>query len=163
MTSNNFDGNKLKLWVEYEKIAIHFNGLLIQLRLRALAGIGAITTLASFVANKSGEINWDVILFVSLGLMFAWVAIFILDYFYYHRLLQGAVVAIISLERSTKDMIPSIEISTKIENEIGRPETPAPRVWAVLIFYGIVLVMLLGMCFYSLHNLGFHLPCNCLH
>lgn len=164
MTKTILDERTFNLWVEYEKVAMHFNGLLIQLRLRALAGIGAITTLASFfVADDSGLINWGIIAFVSFGLFVAWAAIFVIDYFYYFKLLQGSVNAITALERSTQHLVPTINLSTLIETEASKTGTSKPWNFAILFFYAIIALMLLVIGFVALHFLGINIPCFCVH
>ena len=132
-----FDENKFKLWIEYEKIAMHFNGLIIQLRGRALAGIGIITTFTALFLDTEDnvETNWEFLIILSILLMLAWIAIFIIDYFYYNKLLSGAVKAIVKLEDSTKNQSTPIQMSREIERSAGNPK--AVMKW----FYGTVLLL----------------------
>lgn len=110
------------VWVEYEKIAIHFNDLLIKLRTQALAAVAAITTLAGIFGKSSSEnqINWGLAAAVLFFLCLFWIAVWIIDFRYYNRLLLGAVDAIIDLEERSKEHkhVFHIEISTKIESAV---------------------------------------------
>lgn len=128
------------LWEKYEEIAMHFNDLLMQIRMRSLAGVAAVSTLVGVFADGGGGISLDWL--VAAGLLLAvtlvWFAIFCLDYFYYSRMLGGAVAAIKRLEAATEkgEEVAKIEMSTAIEAAViaGKPRAPL----GVLLFYGIV-------------------------
>lgn len=134
-----------KLWEKYEDIAMHFNDLLMRLRSQSLAGIAAVSTLVGIFTKEgvpNAHMGWmaATAIFVALGAF--WVAIFFLDFFYYNRLLTGAVAALTALEESTKSQaVTRIEMSTIIEAEFNR----LPRLKSflgVLSFYIIVLVVI---------------------
>jgi len=44
--------NRFDLWKEYERVAMHFNDLIIRLRSQSLGGVAAFATLAGVVANQ---------------------------------------------------------------------------------------------------------------
>ena len=146
--------SKFDLWVQYEKIAMHFNDLLIQLRLRALAGIGVIGTLTGVLAKQPEQFNWTLMAFVSFFLFCIWIAIFIVDKFYYARLLSGAVKALIELEKEALVDGFKIKMSTHIERSVFKNKKPSDMIFAVLWFYGIVAVLLLSVLYMSLNHLG---------
>lgn len=83
------------LWVEYEKIAMHFNDLLMRLRTQSLAGIAAISALVGLFAKRDAggvpQMDWFIaeLIFIAMGVF--WIAIWCLDMLYYNRLLSGAV------------------------------------------------------------------------
>ena len=154
------DKTKFDLWVEYEKIAMHFNGLLIQLRLRALAGISLIASLAGiFADNQNGSLNWSLIAFVLVVLFLVWVAIFVIDQFYYDRLLTGAVRELLELEKNAKVEDFPIKMSTKIEIAAIKNRTSSPWIVAVLWFYGIIALLLLSMFLFAVIKSGWRPPC----
>lgn len=138
-----------KLWAKYEDIAMHFNDLLMRLRSQSLAGIAAISTLVGIFTREgiaSVHMDWLVAtaMFVAMG--FFWAAIFCLDFFYYNRLLHGAVAAITALEDPAKKLaIDRIDISTTIEAEFQKPVFKG-KLWrfnGVLFFYGIVFLLII--------------------
>src|ERR1039458_745986 len=95
------DGWAIKeLWEKYEKIAMHFNDLLIRLRTQALGGVAALSTLVGLFAKTSAGVNtsWEIAAVFFLCVCFLWVAVWIIDFCYYNRLLLGAVVALVALE-----------------------------------------------------------------
>ena len=149
------------LWKEYEKIAMHFNDLLIQLRLRALAGIGVIGTLSGVFAKQPEQFNWVLIAFVSFFLLCIWGAIFVIDKNYYARLLAGAVRSLVELEKVAKIDDFQIELSSQIERSVFKGKEPSEFVPAVIMFYGIVALVLLGVLLLSLQQLGVFDFCIC--
>ena len=144
---------KLELWKVYEDVAMHFNELIIKLRTQALGGITAISALAGIAVNFTNgpatAEQWHIVSGILCFLLFAWVAIAVLDLCYYHTLLLGAVDALLQLERGS-----DITLSTAIEKRFGRGQPEGSeadssakrwffeRAWP-LAFYLIVLVALL--------------------
>jgi hypothetical protein len=146
-----------EVWKEYEKTAMHFNGLLIQLRMRSLGGIAAITALFGFLArgSETGQFQWGTLAAVFVILTIAWVAIACLDLLYYDRLLRGAVAAIFKIEDLSEDSttIRHIEMSHIIEAycrglhpEKVREGFLSGRRW----FYGLVLFALVVSLYFTL-------------
>src|ERR1019366_2632481 len=106
------------VWEKYEDIAMHFNDLLIRLRTQALAAVAAISTLVT-IFGKTGadpKLSWE------LAVLVFWIAIWIIYFCYYNRLLIGAVAAILDIEALSKEAIyiRQIDISTKIERAVAR-------------------------------------------
>jgi hypothetical protein len=108
-----------ELWEKYENIAMHFNDLLIKLRTQALGAVAAISTLVGIFSGSGtdNKVRWELAAAVLLFLCFFWIAVWIIDFFYYNRLLIGAVDAILDLEKlsTTVLRIRTIDISSKIE------------------------------------------------
>ena len=169
MAEGKYDGNirdtkqdsrltYLALWKEYEGVAMHFNELLIRLRTQALGGVAAISAITGFLsATKETETvsaltSMRLLETVFLVLAVFWVALFCLDFFYYRVLLNGAVEAILDLEKET-----GINLSTKIDQRLGywkqdSKDNPAVKtfkwLWRMagqILFYGIVLGILLWL------------------
>jgi hypothetical protein len=147
------DGWAIKeLWEKYEEIAMHFNDLLIRLRTQALGGVAALSTLVGLFAKTSASVNtsWEIAAVFFLFVCFLWVAIWIIDFSYYNRLLLGAVAAIEALEeRSKTEMrVRHIELSTMIERAVARQLSGISRSrWLTVgrwAFYTIVFAVLLG-------------------
>lgn len=136
------------LWSRYEDVAMHFNDLLIRLRLQSLAGIAAVSTLVGLF-SKEGitdiKLSWlaATIIFVAMALF--WIAIWCLDVLYYNRLLSGAVAALLHLEEQTKAGRPvtDIQLSTAIDAEFSKP-LGLRRFRGVVLFYSIVFAVILA-------------------
>jgi hypothetical protein len=110
---------------------MHFNELLIKLRVQALGGVTISGTLATAILKP--ETNYYSLKFVFPSFLIAWLAIWCLDMYYYNRLLSGAADAIIELEKQFS----SFQLSTKTAEEIRKSKNG--RIW----FYSIVLIGLL--------------------
>src|SRR6266516_1379156 len=111
-----------ELWDKYEAIAMHFNDLLIRLRTSALGGVAALSTLVGIFSRTGADVRttWEIAGGVFLFLWLFWIAIWVIDFCYYNRLLLGAVAAITRLETESdsKSRIHYIEISKTIERAV---------------------------------------------
>jgi len=156
--SGNDTQTLLALWTKYEDVAMHFNDLVMRLRLQSIAGIAAVSTLVGLfkgggVANV--YMDWLVATGIFAAMAFFWVAIFCLDYFYYNRLLLGAIEAILELEKKSNACDIKITLSTKIEEKFHSPilrRTP-PRMIGVGLFYLIVFAVIVAGAFFCSRHL----------
>jgi hypothetical protein len=136
--------SRFAVWLEYEKIAIHFNDLILRLRIQALGGVAAISALAGLVVNEKvpADLRWKVLGFAFSVLTVFWLALAILDLCYYSRLLRGAVAAILEVEKEGTPDWPRPAISTLIETaadgsdkaSAGKRKAP----WAPCFYYWVV-------------------------
>lgn len=139
------------LWEKYEETAMHFNDLLIQLRMRSLAGTAAAATLVGIFADGVAEdayYGWLIAAAFFVAMLFVWAAIFCLDYFYYNKLLWGAVNAITELEENTANGNPTtkINLSTSIKGQfaVGKKGDSNFGVNAFYIIVAMLLVLGVG-------------------
>lgn len=104
-----------KVWQHYEQVAMHFNDLIIKLRIQSIGGIAALATVLGIVlktTNGNNEgFNYGLAIVAILFLLFCWVAICVLDLRYYNRLLEGSVNAILELEKDKKGFFEKKEIN----------------------------------------------------
>src|SRR5215469_6312528 len=152
-----------ELWQKYEDIAMHFNDLLIRLRTQALGAIAALVTIIGVFA-KAGEdrhTSWEMVAFAFAILLAFWLAIWVIDFCYYNRLLKGAVAALLEVEKQSKDKLyhRPIDMSTKIEAAVAghlKREPQEPTEWQLgrgrWIFYVLVACTLLGGFAFSLYQ-----------
>ncbi len=145
------------LWAKYEDIAMHFNDLLMKLRTQSLAVVAAVATLVGIFA-KDGIANislgWGVAEALLIAMTLFWVAIWCIDFFYYNRLLTGAVTAIKKLElecRPGAAFTVGINMSTIIEDEFRHSiwKRWPTRFNGVFAFYGIVFGVLVAGIWYA--------------
>jgi hypothetical protein len=122
-------------WVERERVASHFNDVLMRFRLHALIGLGAIGVIAGVILGRGGAGAhcgaWSWLL---IGLAAAWSAVAFLDLFYYRRMRLGAVQAMLMLEEA----LPEAE---RFSSTIDHYAAWGAR-WAPGVFYGLVLGVL---------------------
>jgi hypothetical protein len=112
-----------ELWGKYEEITMHFNDLLMRLRTQALAAVAALSTIVGIFSKSGTEptTSWQMVAFIFAILCMFWIAIWILDFCYYNKLLLGAVVALVDIEEASKNKlrIQHIDLSTKIESAVA--------------------------------------------
>jgi hypothetical protein len=125
---------RIELWEKYEEVAMHFNELLIRLRTQALGAVATIVTAAGFLVSRGSTTEpWWAVSAVSVLLLIAWCTLWMIDVFYYSRLLRGAVNALLRLEGESGGLI---DLSTSVEKLFGRPDSNAVRLsWPVYVFY----------------------------
>ena len=143
-----------KLWKSYEDVAMHFNDLIIRLRIQSIWGIAALAAiLGIFLHDRSGDssnsFNYCIASIALFVLIMFWIGIFILDIFYYNRLLEGAVNAIMELEQKKDGFAKkkNINLSTNIEMAFRTRFKHEPKGYKKILngrilFYLIVLVAL---------------------
>lgn len=149
----------LTLWKKYEEVAMHFNDLLIRIRTQSLAAVAAFATVAGLLLKDesiSHELRWGTLTVVFVALIIFWIAIWVLDFTYYNRLLLGAVKALIEIEKHSTEgnRVASINLSTCIENAVALEGGAEPerrtlsqgRWW----FYSLVCALLIGLVFLSI-------------
>jgi hypothetical protein len=147
----------LDLWSKYEDVAMHFNDLLIKLRTQALAAVAALTTIVGIFA-KSGDAtaSWKLVAFAFAMLAIFWVAIWVIDFCYYNRLLIGAATALYALEElsKTKMRVSTIDLSTQITASVAGAVGKNPGNWPLekgrWVFYTLVFAALLCGFLFSL-------------
>jgi hypothetical protein len=125
-----------KLWSKYEDIAMHFNELLIRLRVQALGGLTISGSLITAILKN--EKSYYSLKFIFPFFLIAWGAIYCLDMLYYNRLLSGAADAIIELEAK----YPSFQLSTKTANSI-RSSTKGRKWFYLIVFIGLGIISVL--------------------
>ena len=149
--------NIFELWKEYERVAMHFNELLIKLRTQALGGVAVIAALVGFLSRGEAlvEFRWGILSGVFFMLTIFWIAIWCLDFRYYNRLLLGAVDELLRLEREshTHSHTKEIRLSTGIERaafESMPKKTLCKEIFlGRCLFYIIVFLGLLAASLFS--------------
>jgi hypothetical protein len=150
------------VWKEYQTIAMHFNDLLMRLRSQSLAAVAGVAAIAGVVlkADVASAFRWNTLAGVFFLLALFWLAIAVLDFRYYNRLLVGAVDALMTLEEQTKttNRVDELILSTRVEAVVAEGKRPVRgklgRVGARWFFYGIVFVVLLGGLAFSIYRAG---------
>jgi hypothetical protein len=141
--------DKVALWTKYEDVAMHFNDLIMRWRLQAIGGLAGLVTLAGFVVGDADTllVRYRAMLILSGVLISGWVGVACIDLFYYRRLLQGAVEAILDLE----SQVHQISLSTRIEKKAQRGSTITP--WLFYLSGLLPLVLILAWAIFQLQHL----------
>lgn len=149
---------QLDAWEKHEKIAMHFNELILKIRIQALGAVAAIVTIGGVLlktiptSSTNAQTRWDLLAAVFAALLFFWIAICLLDFLYYNKLLMGAVDSLLGLEKDINSNKPiEFNMSHKIENAVLRKpleHRAKGTLWGPGLFYAIVgSVLLAGLAF----------------
>jgi len=125
------------VWCKYEDIANHFNGLIIQIRIKSLALITTISSILAMYTTKNGVIHWELLQCSLLFQFFFLLSVCVLDLFYYNRLLTSTIEILRDLEKDrpkTKG-VPEPNFSTALDDKVG-------GTWVVESFYLVSLLVL---------------------
>jgi hypothetical protein len=121
--NNDHDLELLKLNVDIWKKVIdvqqHFNDLEMKVRnfglLVVAAFISAIgVSLKSQYETQVWDQNIPIAAFLALGALIIWLHVFLVDVYWYHPLLKGAVLKGIDIENEIKTHLPNVDLTQKI-------------------------------------------------
>ena len=116
--------NALEIWKKCVDVHQHFNDLEMRIRNIAITVVGALIAAVSFTYQQRLEISfWSVHLPAGVGLIaaaiFAWGGFFLMDRFWYHILLKGAVDHSAKIEKQFASSIPGIDLGKTISEASG--------------------------------------------
>ena len=142
---------KLDAWEKHEKIAMHFNDLILKLRIQALAALAALITIGGVLLKaipSENTIPWGIVATLFAVFLVFWIAIWLLDFKYYNLLLLGAVDYLLKLEDEINSECKlTFDMSHKIEDSVlGAPPTHRQKgsmngpKWFYSIVTGVLII-----------------------
>ncbi len=148
ITQNEIEQTKLVLeeWKTVVQTQMHFNDMIMRLRTTGISIVLAFFGAASislqypqlYLTSQYFSFHASVLIIAS-GLVLL-ISVFVLDYFYYYKMLIGAVERGYEIDKMYKekplDELRLFGMSKKISEAIGKPHLSKYYVWA---FYGFVL------------------------
>jgi FMN phosphatase YigB (HAD superfamily) len=116
--------NAIELWKKCVDVHQHFNDLEMRIRNFAITVVGALLAAMSFTYQQGLQIEiFRQPVPAGLGLVvaaiFAWGGFFLMDRYWYHMLLKGAVDHSAKIEKRYADVIPEIELGKTISEASG--------------------------------------------
>lgn len=116
--------NAIEIWKKTVDVQQHFNDLEMRIRNFAITVFGALIAGVSFTYQQRLEMSiYGVTLSAGIGLVaaaaLAWTGFFVMDRYWYHILLKGAVSHASKIESRYKDRIPEIGLGKSI-SEVSR-------------------------------------------
>lgn len=155
MEKKDFFQMNIDVWKKIIDVQMHFNDMQMRVRNYAVLLLSAIIGVAgvSMKDNMTSHLPFfgdvplaSVILFLGAGI---WVLFFFMDYFWYHKLLYGAVKKGVAMEKFLKQNFSHIDLT----GEIGR-SSPVKIAFfelhsnmKMMIFYGFGFLILLCLAF----------------
>jgi len=151
---------RVKIWERIVDVQKHFNELSLRVRGLAVAVVGAVLTAAALsvkenIVLKFYEVQFNAALPLVGVALATWLAFYVMDHFWYHRLLLGAVKQGLLVEKSLRGTFPEIELATRIgENSIikvGCFEVHSGHRLAFFYAVGTLMLLAVGYLLY-MHN-----------
>ena len=150
----------LEEWKTVIQTQMHFNDMIMKMRttgvtiVLAFFGAAAISLQYERLFLRICGFSFHAaVLIIACGLGML-VGVFFLDYFYYYKMLLGAVKRGYQIDQAYKDRlvdgVKMFGLSTEIRDAIGRPHLSKVFIW---IFYGLVFI--LGIIFIASILLGY--------
>lgn len=148
---------QIEIWKKIVDVQQHFNDLELRIRNFALIVTGAFLGLGGYAIKDGGIITifgWEISVagLVVVSAIFPLLAFYFMDRLWYHRLLDGSVMAGIEAERALQDLGYKVNLGSEIKNKspftmwlIGKKIHSKTK---MDFFYGVLAVTLLlvGLC-----------------
>jgi len=138
----------LEEWKTVIQTQMHFNDMIMKMRTTAVSVVLAVFGAAAYSLQydklylRIGNVSFHAsVLIIAFGLGML-VGVFCLDYFYYYKMLLGAVQRGYDIDQAYKDRLVDgckiFGMSTKIRDSLGKPGKSKYFIW---IFYGLVFFL----------------------
>jgi hypothetical protein len=111
----------MEVWKKCVDVQQHFNDLSLRIRNFAITVVGALIAAVGFTYQYGLETDFAGYKFAAglgfvIAAVFAWGNFFLMDRYWYHELLRGAVSHASSLEKQLNGFIPGIGLTNKISD-----------------------------------------------
>ncbi|MEM8833291.1 MAG: hypothetical protein AAGB32_02005 [Pseudomonadota bacterium] len=133
----------IDIWKKVVEVQKHFNDICIRLRAIAITVITAFIAALSYAFLNIQFIDEFIIL--TIPVFIAWMAFYIMDLFWYHKLLYGAVMhGIENIEEKHKEALPEICLATSIRDEAYNSILKSKASFKLHLFYflGFFIILL---------------------
>jgi Kef-type K+ transport system membrane component KefB len=141
---------QLEVWEKVIDVQMHFNDLCLRIRSFAISILGVFLGSAAIAYRYAGDVEFfghkfhTSAIFIAISIV-VWFSFYLMDRFWYHELLKGAVHHGILLEESLKDKIPKIGLAHSIreQSHLSLKMNAAKK---LNLFYGLIfLVQLIAL------------------
>lgn len=123
----------LEVWKATIEVQKHFNEIGIKIRSIAVTVLGGFLAVAGYAFKEDNHALAGVVTLASLA---CWIAFYLMDRAWYHRLLQAAVRHGERIEADLKASIPNIDLTTQIR--AASPVMGLNAGWRLSFFYLII-------------------------
>lgn len=129
--------SQFQIWEKSEDVAMHFNDLIINFRLKALGAVSLSTGLLGGLTAREPT-DWRPFTLGAVLILACWLAVAAIDNLYYRRLLRGAVEDAMRVEKQSKKRI---DLSNAIDRSVKKGGFAGDTV-GVFLFYGLPTLLL---------------------
>lgn len=113
---------QISIWEKVIDVQMHFNDLCLKIRSFAVSILGVLLGAAAIAYRFAGYVEFlsykvpTATIFIAISII-AWLAFYLMDRYWYHELLKGAVHHAQKIEASLKVTVPEIELSHSIREQ----------------------------------------------
>lgn len=140
---------KISIWEKVVDVQMHFNDLCLRIRnfsisiLGVLLGSAAIAyRFAGYIIILSHKIPTATI-FIGISIV-VWISFYLMDRFWYHELLKGAVHHAHEIEKSLKGVAPEIELAQSIRDQSHKSLKMSAAKKLNIFYIGILIVQVIA-------------------
>jgi hypothetical protein len=136
---------QLEVWDKVVDVQMHFNDLCLRIRSFAISILGVFLGSAAIAYRYAGDIEvlgykfHTSAVFITISIV-VWVCFYLMDRYWYHELLKGAVHHGLILEESLKDVIPKIGLAHSIRDQSNN-SLNMNAATKLNLFYGLILLV----------------------
>ncbi len=145
---------KVDVWKKVVDVQMHFNDLCLKLRHVGISILGVLLGAAALTYRYGGTTNvmsfqvQTSIVFILVALI-VWIAFYLMDRFWYHELLKGAVHHGLKIEEALRNELPSIDLAHTIRDQSHSSLKLNAAKKLDLFYRSIVYVLCIGLFFLS--------------
>ncbi len=104
----------IKVWEKTVAVQMHFNDLCLKVRNVAISILGVLLGAAAISFRFAGSSQASIFIAVAIVV---WMAFYLMDRFWYHELLKGAVHHGLTIEKILEEKIPTITLAHTIREQ----------------------------------------------
>lgn len=114
---------QLDIWKKVIDVQMHFNDLCLRIRSFAVSVLGVLLGASAVAYRFGGNVsflcfeNVPVAVFFLVISLVAWGSFYLMDRFWYHELLKGAVHHALDIEERLKSLFPEISLSHTVKDQ----------------------------------------------
>lgn len=142
---------QISIWEKVIDVQMHFNDLCLKIRSFAVSILGALLGAAAIAYRFAGHIEFfsyrmpTAIIFILISIV-AWSAFYLMDRYWYHELLKGAVHHAQKIETSLKSAVAEIELSHSIREQSHKSLKMNAAKKLHIFYISILVVQVSALC-----------------
>lgn len=145
---------QISIWEKVVDVQMHFNDLCLRIRSFSISILGVLLGAAAIAYRFAGHISiFDykiptASIFIAISVV-VWLAFYLMDRFWYHELLKGAVHHAQKIEETLKKFTPEIELANSIREQSHKSLKMNAAKKLNIFYLSILVVQLLSLAFLS--------------
>lgn len=141
---------QISMWEKVVDVQMHFNDLCLRIRSFSISILGVLLGAAAIAYRFAGYVSIldykipTASIFMTISVI-VWLAFYLMDRFWYHELLKGAVHHAQKIEESLKKLTPEIELANSIREQSHKSLKMNAAKKLNIFYLSILVVQLLAL------------------